>query len=875
MDNALYTKTEELGAYDRRNYTDIQPADPEEVIFSSNNQSDSSNNANRNKNGPSSKNSKYAFTRPTEKSILLSFREPAARRTLCKLIISGIVVFIFGFVIGILIGALAVKEDSKSSGNISNTKGQSGHTPDTDGCKCETFPSTPSVFAGSPPTCSCPSTPSSPSSSCYKCERRNPRADTSKRSPFAPLTRAETDNVISKINAERLVSHNRLGGNYIDYIYLFPVEKSSVLRYLDNGGPFPARYAKVHVSRGSATPPDVMIYKIGPVNEPINKMVVEKQVKDGEIHFNRRSYDKKEASAMYDTFWEDMFDLKELQRESFDGAYVGNGLSVSTSTLHSLDENDRRSGCYLYMNLPTGGATLRILPLSFILHHPGMNTSSWYTSDFYYLNQGPFATGLDLANAYANGTLRKFKLPSGYRDSHRQEFSLSRNASLLLRDNSEIPPPRTFEPKGPRYTIRGNGISWMDWECEFSVDPIKGPAVFDVKFKGNRIAYEISLQDITLVYAAGTTGAGVDPAVLSDTEFLLGSALRSSRLGFGCPDRASLLYAPVFNNGVSLKEVACVFEADPQRPMWRHYNNGLLDHYLVVRSPMNLGNYDYTMEFRFYLDGRIETIMAASGTLYGAFWNAEDPLMDEDKSTSPFGFRVGEFLSGPIHSHDFVFKVDLDILGTTNSFQKINWKGGDVVSALQTQRNTKEKPGFFPFNVTRYIEVNYLEKEEGLVIDPVNPSYWTIVNENEKNRWGVSRGYRLIPTFSDSEPALMTQHLMFKPWLNMKYHCAVTKRKDSEPYGTDSVYDIRRPTDPIGGLEKLMDNENIRNEDLVMWVTAKFIHAPTSEDVPMTIGVDKGFVLKPFNYFDVTPTFDVQGHYSSTEPYEKVQCYEP
>ena len=889
-ENDLYTRAPKTQMGDHQEYTDLQIANPEEINVSTTNQKAHYDNGS--KNGTWWNQSNSAYVGPTERSTLC-FKKPPSRRNLYILTTGGVVLFVIGLIIGILIGSFAIDIGSKTeeNGGSSNAEGQSGHTgADSSKCTCPTLPSTsqmPTVIKQSTlpsnqdtpvtATCSCPPPPSTQSpTSCSPCERRNPREAAVTQSLFAPLTKAETDKVITKINSEGLTGRSTLGGNYIDFVYLFPVDKSSALKYLDSGGPFPYRYAKVHITRGSATPPDVMIYKIGPVNETLSNMVVEKQIEDGEIHFNRRSYDNKEASTMYGIFGQHMNQLKDMLKESFDGAYYRNGISVSYSTLYSLDDTDRRSGCYLYMYMPTGGATMRILPVSFILHHPGVATSAWYASDFYYLNQGPFASSQELAEAYANGTLRKIKLPNNYRSKYAQEFPLGRNSSLPLRDSSDIPPPRTYEPKGPRYTIRDNVIFWMDWQCEFSVDPIKGPAMFNVRFKGNRIAYEISLQDITLVYASGTTGAGVDPPVLSDTEFLLGDALRNSRLGFGCPDRASVLHAPVYKNGVGTKEVACVFEADPQRPMWRHKNKGLLDHHLVIRSPMNLGNYDYTLEFRFYLDGRLETIMAASGTLYGAFWDPEDPLLNEDKSTSPFGFRIAEFLSGPIHSHDFVFKVDLDIMGTTNSFQKVNWKGGDILSALQTQKNTQERPGFFPFNYTRYIDIDFLEKEAGLVIDPLNPSYWTVVNENEKNRWGVNRGYRIIPSFSDGEPEILTQHLMFKPWLNMKYHCAVTKRKETEPYGTDSLYDIRRPTDPIGGLINSMDDENIRNEDLVIWINAKFIHAPTSEDVPMTIGVDKGFVLKPFNYFDTTPTFDVQGHYTASgEPYQKVQCYEP
>ena len=916
-DDGTYTLPRNTQHEQENEYLDLQAASSEEVAVNTNNGKVRFDNGHRS-GGPWVNQSKEAYSRTVENTPTKTLEEPLPRPTFFIFLFGGILVFIVGLLLGILVGYFAIKinghaeskrtrslNDGNRLGLAGPSVGQFATTQNpvqTTAAKTLTTVKTITTvtslttlppFIASPTEnparsdCTCLTQPTVPSTTittpvpCKICERASPhidKPDEKVQSIFEPLSNDETNKVIDKLKADGIIQKRKrsyLGSNYINYIYLFPVEKALALHYLDNNGPFPKRYAKVHVTRGAAKPPDVMVYKVGPVNETVDKMVIEKQIHDGEIHFNRRSYDGKEFSPMYSLIRKAMHTMTDVLRESFDDADYGRGISVTRPGLHSFDENERRSGCYLYLRMPTGEGTLRILPVSFIIHHPGLNTSAWYISDIYYLNQGPFDSATKLVAAYKNGTLRKFKLPENYRKTFSLEYDLQRNKSLPMRTFSDLPPPRTYEPQGPRYRINGRVVSWMDWQCEFSVHPFKGPGLYNIKFKGKRIAYEISLQDITLVYASGTTGAGVDPAVISDTEFSLGLAIRSARAGFGCPDRASYLRANIYSTRTNEKEVACVFEADAQRPLWRHGNAGLLDHHLIIRSPMNLGNYDYTLEFRFYLDGRIQTIIAASGTLYGSFWDPEDPLLNDDKSTSPFGFRIGNILSGPIHSHDFVFKVDLDILGTNNSFQRINWKGGDVLTALKTQTDIKKSPGFFPFNITRYIETDFLEKEAGLVVDPLNPAYWTVVNENEKNKWGVTRGYRIMPSFSDSEPEYFTKHLVFGPWLNMKYHCAVTKRKDEEPYGTDSLYDIRRPMDPIGGLSNMMNDESIRNEDLVAWITAKFIHAPTSEDVPMTVGVDKGFDLKPFNYFDVTPTFDLPGHYGRDNPYEKIQCYEP
>ncbi|KAH3788174.1 hypothetical protein DPMN_166307 [Dreissena polymorpha] len=86
---------------------------------------------------------------------------------------------------------------------------------------------------------------------------------------------------------------------------------------------------------------------------------------------------------------------------------------------------------------------------------------------------------------------------------------------------------------------------------------------------------------------------------------------------------------------------------------------------------------------------------------------------------------------------------------------------------------------------------------------------------------------------------------------------------------------------PRGYLEKFIDNESIVDDDIVNWITVGFLHIPTSEDIPMTVRVETGFMLRPFNFFDRTASFDMPQHTDTidgvlkeSEPnYE--QCAEP
>ena len=59
--------------------------------------------------------------------------------------------------------------------------------------------------------------------------------------------------------------------SYIYNVWLFPVNKGEALRYLDEGGALPERFAKVIAVRGSYDPPDVMEYKVCASCDPISK----------------------------------------------------------------------------------------------------------------------------------------------------------------------------------------------------------------------------------------------------------------------------------------------------------------------------------------------------------------------------------------------------------------------------------------------------------------------------------------------------------------------------------------------------------------------------------------------------------------------------
>ncbi|XP_052790634.1 membrane primary amine oxidase-like [Mya arenaria] len=806
----------------------------------------------------------------------VTFTKVTPNRTVFVYSSAGAILFILGVGLGIVIGHFGIKMEVSTE----NLDGESSIAERV------ASSSSPEPFMTTEAPCACPrdSTTSALHTTtppqCRQCPEINPDQSVGNEaasSPFSVLTEYELNLAIRILKVRNYISPtgNGLELNRAASVEMFPVDKTLVLDYLDNNGAFPGRFAKVMVVRGSLG--DIMEYKVGPLHVPEDQINVNALTNEGEISFNARPFDPAEHYKLLQVMNPHTRAMDKVLSESFDGASFENkNINPNFYSRPSVDQNDRTSGVYLY--LPgMGYPTLTMVPVSCVLHHPGADSSTWFASDFYYLGQGPFASGIELQAAYDRGELRKIRFPEGYRAATGNKFTLKLNDSLPPRPLADIPPPRSYETEGPRFVIKGHRISWLGWEFEYSSSRLMGPRIFDVKFQGTRIAYEISLQDITLIYSSQNNGAG--PPALSDTVFSLGS-YSSPRYGIDCPDRGKTISVARYSfANIKTSQSACVFEADGQEPLWRHSRSGLADHYLVVRAAMDLGNYDYTLEWRFHLDGSLETLLTASGYLYGAFWDVGDPsvsLHPDEPSVTPFGYRISDYLIGPIHDHTFAFKVDLDILGTNNSFEMIHWKSGTTLDAFQSRYNISEKPGFFFFNHTRFISPEFLENEQGFVSDPLKPKYFTVVNENERNVWGNRRGYRVIP-YSNMAENLSPDHVMMDAWGHMRHQLAVTRRKESEQHATASWYDLQFPVRPVGGFGNLLDNETIRNTDLVLWVNEKFLHAPTAEDLPMTINVRSGFKLKPHNYFDRTPVFDVPSHYSRYKDAYVFEepCFEP
>lgn len=107
---------------------------------------------------------------------------------------------------------------------------------------------------------------------------------------------------------------------------------------------------------------------------------------------------------------------------------------------------------------------------------------------------------------------------------------------------------------------------------------VAGITFHDIRFRGNRIVYELSLQEQYVAYS-GYGGAG--QVVYFDSYFGIGMASFPLKRGIDCPESAE--YMSSTNMGLSGTivesiDAICIFEEDSQTTEWRHvHTNGVFE----------------------------------------------------------------------------------------------------------------------------------------------------------------------------------------------------------------------------------------------------------------------------------------------------------
>ncbi|NXL68897.1 AOC1 oxidase, partial [Chordeiles acutipennis] len=600
-----------------------------------------------------------------------------------------------------------------------------------------------------------------------------------------------------------------LAKNTLFLVELLPPKKRVALRYLDRGGPRPRRQARAVVFFGGQAEPNVTEFAVGPLPRPDSYRPLRFKG-GGTIPFTARPMTQLEYELLYRTVAEATEPLHRLLHDTTGFGFHNCSrrcLTFTDTAPRGLASGERRS--WLVLQRFVEGFFLHPVGLELLVDHRDPDPRRWAVQQLWY-NGRYFSSPQELAESYERGTLAVVHLPEP--PSQQLFSSYEPRGRFSTGTPTEVHGAKVCEPQGRRYRLRGNRLEYGGWSLAFRLRSSAGLQLFDLRFNGERVAYEVSVQEAVAFYG-GHTPAAMQTKYM-DAGWGMGSVAYELARGIDCPETAAYLdvhHLYDADGPVRFSGAVCVFELPTGVPLRRHFDSdfqggfhfyaGLEGQALVLRTTSTVYNYDYIWDFLLYPNGVMEAKVHATGYIHATFYTPRGRR---------YGSRVHSHLLGNLHTHLVHYKVDLDVAGTGNSFETMDvrfenisnpWSpGGRVVQPrLSRQRRRSERQAAFPLG------------------------------------------------------AALPRYLL--------YHLAVTRHHENEPTSS-SIYAQNEPWQPLVSFEGfLRDNESIEDQDLVAWVTVGFLHVPHAEDIPNTAtpGNAVGFFLRPFNFFDEDPSVASRG----------------
>ncbi|XP_038154127.1 amiloride-sensitive amine oxidase [copper-containing] [Cyprinodon tularosa] len=627
-------------------------------------------------------------------------------------------------------------------------------------------------------------------------------------------------------------------------------KKHEALRALDRGQAKPPRQARVIILFGDQAKPNVTEFIVGPLPSPRSHQV--RTIKGHKtVQFESRPITIVEYDHIENLLKKIAVQAHKLIFETTGGfSYVNCSnrcLTFSDIAPRGLAPGERRT--WIMLQKFVEGYFIHPIGFEVLINHKDLDPDKWTVEKVWYNNMYFDSVG-KLVEKYESGEVEKLRLP----DHNDEDFY----STYIPRGHSNTPTnihgPKLVEPQGHRYFIDKNFVEYAGWSFAYRVRSSAGLQVFDLRFNGQRIAYEISLQEAIAFYA-GDTPAAMQTKYI-DAGWAMGSSTYELAPGIDCPEIATFIdLYHYFDTDKPLhhKKALCIFEMTTALPLRRHFDSdfqggynfygGLENTVLVLRTTSTVYNYDYIWDFLFYTNGVVEVKVSATGYIHATFFTPNG---------LNYGTKVYNHVLGNLHTHLVHYKVDLDIVDRRNSFETIDLKYVNFTNPWS--------PENFIIQSKLHRTERKTERSAAFRFGKKFPRYVHFYNSNEKNKWGHNKGYRI--QFNSHANSVLPRGWKEEVGISWsRYPLAVTRHRDSEATSS-TMFTQNDPWEPAVSFEDyIRNNENIVNEDLVAWVTVGFLHVPHSEDIPNTAtpGNAVGFFLRPFNFFDEDPSVASRG----------------
>lgn len=410
---------------------------------------------------------------------------------------------------------------------------------------------------------------------------------------------------------------------------------------------------------------------------------------------------------------------------------------------------------------------------------------------------------------------------------------------------TDLKPIQIAQPDGTSFSVEdGYRVRWQKWEFLVGFSPREGLILYHVFYDGRPLFRSLRLAEMVVPYG-DISPDHVFQNAFDVGEYGVGWLANSLELGCDCLGVIHYFDAHMTENDGSartIKNAVCMHEED-DGILWKHWNyrTGHTEvrrsRRLVVSFIATVGIYEYGFFWYFRQDGSIEMDVKLTGIMnIGAVLPGVTPEYGELLNT--------DGLYAPIHQHFFSFRVEPMIDGLQNSVVETN------IIAEESKEKNFWGNAFKAVNTLMHTEA---EAQRDIERDRT----WKIINPNVRNAVnGGVVGYEICPGVSANSLLLAIPDSSISRRAGFaRHHLWVTPYHPEEQFPAGDY-----PNQHPGGAGLpawTAANRSIENTILSVWLTVGVMHNPRLEDWPVMPVKHAGFMMRPWNFFEVNPGLDV------------------
>ncbi|KIX99174.1 uncharacterized protein Z520_04750 [Fonsecaea multimorphosa CBS 102226] len=412
---------------------------------------------------------------------------------------------------------------------------------------------------------------------------------------------------------------------------------------------------------------------------------------------------------------------------------------------------------------------------------------------------------------------------------------------------NDLKPLNVIQPDGPSFTVSDDSlIEWQKWRFRVGFTPRECAVLHDIHYDGRSVLYRLSLSEMTVPYGDPR------PPFQRKQAFDFGDAgagRAANNLALGCDCLGVIKYVDAMlvdtqgKPSVS-KNVVCIHEQD-NGIGWKHTNfrtsravvTRLRE--LVVQFIITLANYEYIFAYKFDQAGGITIETRATGIV--------SVVNIDPGKVSPYGNVVSPGALAQNHQHIFAVRIDPAIDGHSNTIL--------TEESLPIPMNPKTNPHGNGYEIVRKPVTKstsiHASPFTNLTIKMTNPSKVNPVSQRPV-------AYKFIPTPSQlilADP----ESIVAKRAAYAHHHVWVTKYRDNELFAAGEF--TNQSQLEVGGVADMAArNDDVENDDVVVWNVFGLTHNPRVEDWPVMPVEIHQVHLRPADFFERNPAIDVPGN---------------